>query len=194
MRWYDLIMCSNTVARPFVSNFDDLKGFEGWQFNEGKYISGWKPEAWIRCMKPEWNGDADDVLQNHLGVPIYSSRLQRIVEEEHFTGIQFLPIRVLRMDTSEIPGFAIANILNIPPAMDMDQSEYERFNDDYFCAEDRGRVRTVYKMVLKRAALQGFDVIRPKEFLPAAYASHRFKLAFEAARCTGYSFQEVQLT
>src|SRR5262249_11507622 len=140
MRWYELILWGNAVARPFVSNLDDLKGVEDWQLREGRRIENWNREAWIRCMKREWDGDPDDVLQTHLGVPIYSPRLQQIVQEQHFFGIQFLPIHVFRMDASEIPGFAIANILNIPSAMDMESSGYDRFGEDYFCVEDRGRV------------------------------------------------------
>jgi Immunity protein family (Imm11) len=173
MRWYDLIMCSNTVAKPFVSNFDDLKGFEDWQLRAGKRIEDWNPEAWIRCLKPEWNGDPDDVLQTHLAVPIYSPRLQTVIRDARFSGIQFLPIRVLRMDASEIPGFAVANILNIPSAMDMDNSLYDRFEEDYFDAADRGKVAGVYKMVLKRDALTGYDIVRPKEFRQSEYASER---------------------
>jgi uncharacterized protein DUF1629 len=194
MRWYDLIMWGNTVPKPFVSNFDDLKGFEDWQFDQGVVISDWNPKAWIRCMKPAWNGDPDDVLQSHLGIPIYSPRLQRIIQRENFTGIQFLPLRVLRMDSTEIAGYAIANILNLLPAMDMENSECDKFEDDYFDPADRGRVAAVYKMVLKRSVVEGYDIVRIKEFHPAAYASERFKLAFETAGCTGYSFKEVELS
>jgi hypothetical protein len=194
MRWYDLIMWGNTVKKPFVSDLDDLKGFEDWQFDQGKHIENWNPEAWIRCTDRAWNGDPDDVLQTHLGVPIFSPRLQRIVEQERFSGIQFLPIHVLRLDASEITGFAIANILNAPSAMDLENSEYQRFEQDYFDPADRGKIAAVYEMVLKRTALAGYDIVRPKEFLVAQYASERFRAAFEAGGCTGYSFHEVQLT
>ena len=183
MRWYDLIMCGNALKKPYVSSFEDLKGFEDFQFRVGKRVENWNPEAWIRCMKREWNGDPDDVLQNHLAVPIYSARLQVIIREQNIQGIQFLPLRVLRLDATEIPGFAIANILNTPPAMDMNRSEYDIFEDDYFDSADRGRVAGVFKMVLKRTVLEDCDIIRPLEFLVSEYASERFKRAFQAGHC-----------
>jgi hypothetical protein len=194
MQWYDAIMWGNAVKKPFVSNFDDLRGFEDWQLRAGTRIDNWNPEAWIRCMRAQWNGDPDDVLQTHVALPIYSPRVQAIVRKENFSGIQFLPIHVLRMDASEIPGFAVANILNIPAAMDMEASHYDKFEDDYFAPADRGKVAGVYKMVLRQNALNNYDIIRPKEFRQSVFVSERFKLAFEAAACTGYDFQEIELS
>ena len=64
----------------------------------------------------------DDALQNDIAIPIYSPRLQSALQEAAITGIQFLPIHVLRLDGSEIPGFAVANIICVRPAMDMEKS------------------------------------------------------------------------
>jgi hypothetical protein len=194
MRWYWVISCSNTVPKAFVSSAEDLKGHEDWQLDIGQYVKNWDPTAWIQCTDPEWDGEPDDALQTHLAIPIYSPRLQEVIGNARFSGIQFLPLRVLHMNGSEIPGFAIANILNIPTAMDMEKSLYGRYEEDYFCPEDRGRVSGVYRIALKQTSLKGFDIIRVKEFCRSLYVSERFKLEFEAARCTGYSFQEVQLT
>ena len=194
MRWYWAINCSNTVDEPFVSDADDLKGFQDWQLWKGKPIENWRQDAWIRCTDPECDGDPDDVLQTHLGIPIYSFRLQKIIREAGFPGIQFLPIRVLRRDGTEIPGFAVANIVNLLSAMDMEKSEYDVFEEDDPVPERHGRVSGVYKMVLKGVALTGYDIVRVKEFPPSEYVSERFKLQFEAANCTGYSFQETRTT
>ncbi len=193
MRWHWAISWGNTVPEPFVSDSDDLKGYEDWHLRRGQRVDRWDPTAWIQCTDREWDGEPDDVLQTHLNVPIYSRRLQEIIGKAGFVGIQFLPIRVLHMDRLEITGFAIANILNIPSAMDLELSWYDKFEGD--CApEDLGKVSGVYRMVLKRSALSGYDIIRVKEFHQSPYVSERFKLEFEAAKCTGYSFKEVQLT
>jgi hypothetical protein len=193
MRWHWVLSCGNTVRDAFVSSAEDLKGYEDWQLGRGHYVDNWDPTSWIQCTDPEWDGEPDDALQNHLALPIYSPRLQKLIKDAKFSGIQFLPIRVLHMNGTEIPGFAIANILNLPSAMDLEHSWYGIFRGD--CApEDRGRVSGVYRMVLKRSALSGYDVIRVKEFHQSLYVSERFKREFEAAQCTGYLFREVQLT
>ena len=194
MHWYWAISWENTVQNPFVSSTEDIYGHEEWEFRRGEYAERWNPQAWIQCTKAEWDGEPDDVLQTHLNIPIYSSRLQEVIGKARFSGIQFLPIRVLRLNGSEVPGFAIANILNIPSTMDMEQSWYDKFADDYFAPEDRGRVSGVYRMVLKQKSLEGCDIIRVREFHQSVYVSERFKREFEAARCTGYSFQEIRLT
>lgn len=192
MNWYWVITCSNTVPKAFVSSAEDLKGYEDWQLERGQFVTNWDSSAWIRSRDPEWDGEPDDALQNHLALPIYSARLRKAIQEAEFIGIQFLPIQVLHMNGSEITGFAIANILNTPSAMDKERSLYDVCEED--CdPEDRGKV-SVYRMVLKRGALNGYDVIRVKEFYPPLYVSERFKVEFEAAGCTGYSFKEVQLT
>ncbi|HKD79392.1 MAG TPA: DUF1629 domain-containing protein [Candidatus Angelobacter sp.] len=194
MRWYWAISWGKTVSNPFVSSAEDLKGYEDWQLERGHHIEHWDPTAWIRCTKPEWDGEPDDVLQTHLAIPIYSPRWQEVIRNARFSGIQFLPIRVLHMNGGEIPGFAIANILNIPFAMDLERSHYTMFDDDDCEPEDRGKVSGVYRMVLRRSPLSNYDVIRVKEFHQSLYVSERFKLEFEAAKFTGYTFQEVQLT
>ena len=194
MLWYWAIAWGNTVSQAYVSDADDLKGYEDWHFRKGQYIEDWNPGAWIQCTDPKWDGEPDDVLQTHLNIPIYSPRLQALIRNTKFSGIQFLPIRVLHMNESEIPGFAIANILNIPSAMDMERSHYTMFNEDDCEPVDRGKVSGVYRMVLKRSALSGYDVVRVKEFHQSLYVSDRFKSEFEIGRFTGYAFQEIQLT
>jgi len=153
MRWYWAIAWGNTVLQPYVSSAEDLKCYDDWQLEKGEYIENWNPSCWIQSTKPEWDGEPDDVLQTHLAIPIYSPRWQGVICNAGFSGIQFLPIRVLHMNGGEIPGFAIANILNIPSAMDMELSHYTMFNEDDCEPEDRGKVSGVYRMVLKRGAL-----------------------------------------
>jgi hypothetical protein len=180
------------VEDPFISDSEDLMGIDLLNLESGKPVENWNSNAWIRCADEEWEGVPDDVLHNSVVLPIYSARLQKIMQDAGFLGIQFLPIRVLYKRDQEIPGFAIANILNVPSAMDMQRSEYERFGDDD--PERREQVSGVDKMVLKRTALDGYDIVRVREYDVPLYASERFKHAFEEANCTGYSFKEVELS
>src|SRR5437016_14108696 len=118
MRWYDLLQIYDAKEQPFVSSSDDLRGWKEWQLSQGKFIEHWDNRAWIKCVKDEADGPPDDCLWNHLLLPIFSSRVQRALTDAQIEGIQFLPIRVLRPDDSEYFGYAIANFLNLPEALD----------------------------------------------------------------------------
>jgi len=194
MNWYKLVWWDNTVEEAYVSDFGDLKGFDARAFTSGERVTNWNEEAWIQCTNLEYEGDPDDVLANHLGVPIYSSRLRHALEEAGISGIQYLPIRVLHRDGSEISAYQIANFTNKVKALDLERSDYTLFEEDYFIVEDRGQIASLASAVLKREAVAGFDIVRLEEFLPYEAASERFKEAFEAARCTGYSFRKLALS
>lgn len=181
LNWYKVVWWDNTVEDPYVSNAGDLRGFDAWHLRSGKMISGWDNRAWIQCSDPDYDGDPDDVLANHLGVPIYSFRMRRALEDAGITGIQYLPIRVLHRDGSEIPGYHVANITNKVNALDLTRSEYSVFPEEYFIQEDRGQISSLQRAVLRAEALIGLDVLRLQEFLVFEAVSERFKEAFEAA-------------
>src|SRR5215510_16157190 len=112
MRWYDRLGIYDATEQPFVSDKEDLRGWQDWHFREGKVIQNWDSTAWIQCTDKETDGPVDDDLWNHLGLPIFSAAMQRALAKARIEGIQYLPIRVLRPDRSEYFGYAIANILN----------------------------------------------------------------------------------
>ena len=193
-RWYEPIPCDNVVSEPYVSDTEDLRGFEDWQLREGVPISDWDSSAWIKCTHPECDGDPDDVLQNHLGIPIFSFQLRRSLERMGVRGIQYLTIKVLRRDDSEIPGFMIANIINRVKALNLEKSDLDRYGPDWVVPARCGQISGIRKAVLRRDALVGFDIIRLDEFTQSLFVSERFKAEFEASKLTGYSFATVNLT
>jgi hypothetical protein len=195
MQWYWTVDCTNAVRNPYISNADNFEehGSQSWQFASGKVIDNWTGELWVKSTKLELDGDPDDVLQCHLGIPIFSSRLREKLEQVISTEIQYLPLKIFRFDNSEILGFAIANILDVVPALDLKRSDYDLFPDDYFFEADRGMVRGIRKAVLKSEAVKGHDFIRLKEYDVSIYSSARFKKLFEQNGFTGYSFHEVRV-
>jgi hypothetical protein len=194
MQWYKLIWWDRTANTPFVSTSGDLKGVDDWDLTSGRMLSSWNDSAWIRCDDPAYDGDPDDVLANHLGVPIYSSRLIKAIESQGIGGIQYLPIRVFRCEGSELQGYQIANILSKVPALDLKRSDYSIFAEDYFIPERRGSISAIRKAVLIRNKLMGLDVFRLSEFPLYEIVSQRFKDMFENGRFTGYSFQKLSAT
>jgi hypothetical protein len=192
--WYWIVACDNTVENPLVVSEASLQGLDESDFTSGVTIANWDETAWFRSPNADLDGDPDDVLQNHLGLYIYSMRLRNALNAADITGIQYLPVRVFLSDGSQIEGFAIANILCLVPALDLENSDFDVFPDDYFLPERRGKVRGIRKPVLRRAAVEPFDVIRLAEFKWYACVSERFKHVFEKNRLTGYSFHELTLS
>lgn len=194
MKWYWPVCGDNTRPDPYVGDSGDL----GWVADDvldiGKPIYNWSSAAWIQAQKPSNDGDPDDVLQTYLAPPIYSPRLRQALDEAGITGIQYLPLRVLRPDNSEIIGFSVANILHVADALDCGRSEYELFPADYFLPERIGQIRAIRKSTLIGSEIERFTIFRLLSFLPRIYVAQLFKDVFEAGQFTGYSFSEVAVS
>jgi hypothetical protein len=188
MNWYHVITKDNTVKNPFVADREDLKGFEEEDFQKGKPIKKWDGKAWLKAAKPANDGDPDDSLLNDISLPVYSKRLQ---ENAAVTGVQFLPLRVLRPKGGEITGYAIANILNLVPALDRENAKIDIFPDDWPEVEKRGEIWAVRKAALVGAKLEGFDIIRLPDQLFPIYVSEKVRQVFIRGKFTGVGFSKV---
>lgn len=194
MKWYHVIDCANAVVNPYVADTGDLMGVEEEDLWGGTPVTKWNDAAWIQARKPSNDGNPDDALQTYLAPPVYSSNLRQAIETAGIGGIQWLPIHVLRPDGTEIPGYAIANIVNlVKGALDLECSDYDVYPPDYFLSERVGKVRGIRIPVLRGEKLYGLDIVRLAEAKAAIYVSERFKDAFEKAGCTGHAFREVQV-
>lgn len=194
MRWYGLRETYDAKEQPFVSNKDDLRGWEEWQLRQGKLIENWDSRAWIKSTKNQTDGVPDDCLWNHLFLPIFSSGVQRALADARVEGVQYLPIRVLRPDDSEYFGYSIANILNLPAALDMERSDFSVYPEDYFLKDRIGSVSGIRKAVLRNEFLGGLHIVRLKEFEESVFVSQHFVDVYEKNKFTGYSFAPVQVT
>jgi len=194
MRWYWALQWANSLSYAYCSDKHDFKGLSENAIGTGLPIHNWDSTAWIQSTDPECDGPPDDVLQNHLGLKIYSPKLKKVLELANVSGIQYLPLKVRHRSGDEILDYSIANILNLPSVVDLVKSDYSVFMPDDPIKERWGTISSVHRMVLRQKDLSGFDIILPKEFPESVYVSEKFKRAFEAANCTGYGFQEVPLS
>jgi len=192
-RWYWAVFWDKTAPIPYISSLEFIGTFDEQDFEQGCKVEGWKESYWIKSDCSETDGTPDDVLQNHLGIPIFSARLREALDRAKIIGIQYLPIGVLYSDGRSCNGFSISNVTNIVPAIDMERSDYDRFPPDYFFVKDRGKISGLRKAVLKAEAIENYDIIRPQEYNVAIYVSRKFVSVFEDGDFTGCSFAEVEL-
>lgn len=190
--WYKPIEDSPDEQR-FVTDCEELGGRDWWDFQAGELVRGWSTQHYVQCTDPDADGIADDALRNHLGVPIFSSRLVAALERCNISGIQYLPIRVLHSSGSEIQGYSIANFTNLVPALEVGHSDVDRFDPNYFIPDKRGKIAGIRKAVLNASILEGLDAIRLAEFPVAEFVSENFVRAYVEAGCTGYEFCQIEV-
>jgi len=195
MKWFKPIPCDNTVKDPLVCDFDSFEehGFNEEDFRSGQKIGHWNKNIFMQAKKKKNDGDPDDALQNYRMIPIYSERLIQELNKKDITGIQYLPIKIMRPNNICLSGFCIANFLNYVDAFDYERSVYDRFSNDFPNPNVRGEIAGILRYVLKEAKLKDMDVIRLKEYNQSFFVSERFKKIFEHNKFTGYSFKEVEL-
>lgn len=195
MKWYLPIECDNPVKNPLVCNFSNLKeyGYSQYSFKEGTLIDDWNDNIFLQAREKKYDGKPDDALQNYLMLPVYSSRLIDELNQAGISGIQYLPIKVLKTNNDCLDGFCIANILNYIEAFDEKESDFSRFSEDFPNPNARGKIAGVKKFVLQEGKLHGLDIFRLKEHQLSFFVSEKFKDIFEKNKFTGYSFREVEL-
>ena len=196
MKWYYVIACDNCASNPFVANHDNLEklGFTEEDFLSGVKINNWTSDVFLQAGDKSHDGVTDDVLQNHLVLPIFSQKLIRKLAFNDIVGIQYLPVRILRPDDVEIDGFSIANFTNFIAAMDYEKSEYNRFSPDFPNPYAAGKLAGVTKFVLYRDKLAEMNVVRLQDYHRAVFVSEAFRQIFLDNKFTGYSFKEIELS
>lgn len=194
MKWYSVITNDRAVLEPLVTEAHDFRGIDSDALYSGGIIKGWNSDAYLQVSRPELDGDPDDALQNHLDLLIFSPRLRTALAEQGVPGFQFLPIQIIKSTGERLADFAIAHVVELRAALDLERSAYEVFPNDYFLPDRRGLIRSLRRAVLKKAALYDTDAIRLKEFFPRVCVSERFVTAFEEARCTGLSFRDTPVS
>jgi hypothetical protein len=191
-KWFWVIGCDNTHASAFVADACDLGGYDDQRFRVCEKVDAWPGTAWVKATTPAQDGNPDDALQTCLlSVPVFSSRLRSAVAHAGITGVQYLPIQVVRPHGELIPGFSVANVLNCVDALDQRLSVISRFPDDYFIPSRRGVIRGINSAVLVDSIVAPYDILRLSTYKIQLYVSDRFVQAFEAAGLTGFSFREV---
>jgi len=193
MDWFELLPNAEAVSF-YVSSKGDLAGLKWWHFAEGKPIENWTGRAWIKSTSITKDGPAEDGLANHFGLLVFSGRMRAALQNSSIGGVQYLPLRVLKSDETEYEGYSIANILNFPSALDLDQSDFSAFISDNPSPEDVGQISRLRKAVLRAEALGEFHIIRLEDFPVAVYVSAHFRDVYDRNAFTGYEFRRIQIS
>jgi hypothetical protein len=72
MNWYVLLMGeANRLLQPLLTSAEDFFGIDYEDLQAGKPRKSWDPRSFVSSTSPEDDGDPDDILGEHLGIPIF---------------------------------------------------------------------------------------------------------------------------
>lgn len=200
-QWYRLqLHVENRVVRPFQTADDDLYGYLGYDLSVGTPIQSWNRNAWIRSRAEDDDGEPDDVLLEHLGVPTFSRRLRDALERADVgrNDMQYLPVHVLKSTGEELDGYAFANVITRIMALDYDKTDWGPLppNPKKGIDPNTGKLKVlaIWRAALREADLQGHDLIRLVEFFPPVFVSERFADVYRSGGFSGATLAPVIMT
>lgn len=196
MKWFELWFGGEQNRRDdyLLLSIHDFGSASKAELCMGQRVEYWPSGAWYASESTDDDGEPDDILAEHLGIPVFSERLRRALGKIGSNDIQYLPVAIRNSKGKEYRGFQIANVVTrLSGALDLAASNLAtrvQANDDDVDFEVLG----IYTTVLCKEALRDHDVIRLDEFWPAIYVSDAFRTAFQISSCTGATFKEVHVS
>ncbi len=168
-------------------------GFDAKRIYMGEPIGDWTGDVTFSASSYEQGERADDVLVTFNMMPVYSARLQQALRDAGVDEIQFLPCRVVNGIGMVLPGYAIANLLQVRSAYCPKHSKVLYVDPTRQPVFVSGNIKVPLRDALIAEELKGCDVFRLREFRLCAFVSERFRKAYISIRATGISFREVQV-
>jgi hypothetical protein len=197
-KWFSLVFGDeNRVERPLQTSEDELYGRDYFELKQGKRISNWNPKSALRSSSRKDDGDPDDILCEHLGIPTLSQRFRKALTDAGVgtNDIQFLPLKVFKSTGEEVKGFAVANVITRIAALDHKRSKMIEVDEEEIDPlTGKPNVLSVWTAALHQKQLAGHDMIRLLEFFPPVFVSERFAEVFQRGKFTGATLKPAIVT
>lgn len=173
-----------------VDMMDDC-GYDGQKIYQGRLITDWPDGITFAASEYEPNERANDVLVTYNFVPVYSARLQAAILNAGIKDFQFLPCRVINGRREELPGFAVANVIQARSAFSPEHGRALYWDPNLPQPFIKKNVKYISRDALNHSELNDCDVFRLNEYPFFLYASEKFRKAYKSLKATGISFREA---
>jgi hypothetical protein len=176
MRVYALIPACNQFCSLAPRSPD---GWEAIRALDGTRASSHVRSMAFRLLQPTGKrrapvGDCADLTSN---VPVFSQRAITALGDRLRACAELVPISCL-----DAEGLSLVNVTDVRPALDLDASEVERFDD--------GRLMDVTRHVFKPAVVAGAYLFKVPEMTWSwVYATEEFVADVAAAGLEGFGFE-----
>jgi len=196
VQWYQMICAEGGDAwkHTLRTSKENLFGIDYFVLHRGEAVANWNPRCWLGADMSEDDGEPFDVLCDHLGLPIFSERLQSALLEHPVQPeeVQLLPVRLIRPTKEEIRGFSIVNILHPVDSLDVDRSKLVLRDPKMIDPlTNLPRVRAIGHYALRADALKGRSIIRLENHTIPVFVCQQFVNVFRSGGFTGAIFMPV---
>lgn len=166
---------------PFDEQGNEL---DSWPFGKGERVE----RAGVSQFKMSHPGDAVDISQTGLGIPVISGRVAAILEQLCPQDVQLLAARV---EGRTEPWF-ILNILHIIRCIDDARcGEVQYWKPEDGRPEKLGEYFYIHRLKVDPTKIQGAHIFRPWGWSAAMIISEPLKEALEAQGITGMRYIEA---
>ena len=177
---------------PFVGDHGSLFEKDTGFLQCGVQVLNWDSSATIRSTKEKNDGSPRDVLVSYMNAPVFSEQLCDAITQS-ISGIEYLPIQVLRSNGQSAGNFFVINVTNKVDALHMEKSNIQRYEEDYFLEERIGSIRFVGNVVLREERIKDLDIFRLSNYLMSIFVSEKFRRIVEDGGFTGAEFFDVDI-
>ena len=185
---YFKLLKDYTNEKEVFCTCENTFGWQQYELSEGNQISNWNKEITF-YYNPVDGDQVPDYIHNNLSWFIVSPLFETILKEINSEGVQFLPIKIKNLeDESSIPGYSVANVVNVLDAIDYENSTYSVFE------LDNEKIYDITKYALKKEEIKGKDIFKLKGDEIPIFVSGTVKELIEKNNITGFDFLEVEVT
>ncbi|MFA5794980.1 MAG: DUF1629 domain-containing protein [Candidatus Brocadiia bacterium] len=184
MNYYQVV--DDDMPGILVTDKEDFYGFDEWELTRIKFIDNWNPKITLYSC---YDG-RPQAAWSHSSWEVASPELIKAFKDADIQGIQWLPLRIIRMDGKELKGFHAINILN-------SFSAYDVVDFPMCYPPATKKIKDLWHIVryaFYEDKIKQFDIFRLKEKKLWVFVSQKIKDIFKKNRFDGWGFTKVPTT
>jgi hypothetical protein len=139
------------------------------------FVDGSLPFSWCDYFRPAVN------------IPLFSERMRRWLDILGVDNVDYYDATVTNTQSGETRRYYAANIIGQVLGLDVENSEYDLFDEDSYLAED------IQKLVLDESKFSNLKLCRLAEYDLLVIAHEEVKAVFEENNAVGVIFLEPEL-
>lgn len=152
------------------------------------------PVAWPQDAAFVAEGTAPEDVPWSCLWPLVSDRVRFLVESNGLSGATFWPVQMESYLPVPIPRYWYVHFHHLSDAIDYERATWRRMTMETLPPDVTEQPIMMIKYVLRRKAVEGWDLFRCTEHSSPIFCSERFRDLFMENGCTGLNFLPVPVS